>query len=196
MLRRALAWTAAVLAGLLLGLGSGWATLVVGASNFGEDIGAWHYNRAAGSEAAGPYTRAIIAKEALLALSAREARYYMLSQDDQRQPLRESCVYELAGHAIDARWWSVTLYADDGFLARNDDHAASVDASRINVNPDGTWRARIAPVRGDAEYWLSSRDARRDFTLTLRVYNPDRDFEATSDTLPTLTRVSCSGGGA
>ncbi len=194
MLRRALAWMATILAGALLGLGSGWLTLEAGRASFGEQIGAWSYNRAAGSDAAGPYTRAIIAREGLLALSAREARYYTLWKDDQGEPLRESCVYELAGRAIAARWWSVTLYADDSFLARNDDHAASIDASRVTIGADGAWRARVAPVRGDAAYWLSSRAARRDFSLTLRVYNPRDDFEATPDALPTLTRISCAGG--
>jgi hypothetical protein len=48
-------------------------------------------------------------------------------------------------------------------------------------------------VRGDAAYWLSSRAARRDFSLMLRVYNPQRDFRASADTLPVLTRLSCAG---
>lgn len=196
MLRRALAWSAAIICGLVLGLGSGWATLEIGRASFGEDIGAWRYNRAAGSEAAGPYTRAIIAREGLLALSAREARYYTLWRDDQNQPLQESCVYVLAGRALDTRWWSVTLYADDGFLARNADHAGSIDASRVTPAADGTWQARVAPVRGDAQYWLSSRNAGRDFSLTLRVYNPSSDFDASAETLPQLTRVSCAGAGS
>lgn len=193
MLRRVLAWIAAVLGGLVLGLGSGWATLQLGAASFSQQIGAWSYNGAAGSEAAGPYTRAIIARVALLALSAREARYYTIWKDERGEPLQESCVYEMAGRALDTRWWSVTLYADDNYLARNTDHAASIDASRVTPAADGTWRARIAPVRGDAQYWISSRNAGRDFSLTLRVYNPSDDFQATPETLPQLTRVSCAG---
>ena len=196
MLRRILAWLAAVLAGLVLGIGSGWATLELGGASFGDQIGAWSYNRATGSEAAGPYTRAIIARQGLLALSAREARYYTLWKDDHDQPLQESCIYELSGRALDARWWSVTLYADDSFLARNSDHAGSIDASRVTPGANGSWQARVSPVRGDAQYWLSSRNAGRDFSLTLRVYNPSSDFEATPDTLPQLTRVSCAGGGS
>ena len=86
----------------------------------------------------------------------------------------------------------MTLYADDGFLAQNNDNADSIDASRIGN--DGPWRARIAPVRGDAAYWLSSREARRDFSLTLRVYNPQRDFRASEDTLPVLTHRLLRGG--
>jgi hypothetical protein len=190
MLRRVLAWVAAVLAGVVLGATSAWAAIEFGRAGFGERYGAWTHSRAAGSTAAGPYTRAIIAREGLLALSAREALYFNLAEDDAGRPLEESCVYELAGRGLPARWWSVTLYANDGFLAQNGDHAASIDASEL---PDGAWRARIAPVRGDAAYWLSSRAARRNISLTLRVYNPHRGFRASAEMLPALTRLSCAG---
>lgn len=193
MLRRVLAWAAAIVAGIVLGAASAWATLEVGANSFGEHYGAWTHNRATGSAAAGPYTRAIIAKEGLLALSAREALYFNLTVDQDGRPLSEDCVYELSGGELDARWWSVTLYADDGFLVQNSDLAHSIDASRVRLSRDGAWRARISPVRGDAPYWLSSRAAGREFSLTLRVYNPQRDFRASAETLPALSRLSCAG---
>lgn len=193
MLRRILAWSAAIVAGVILGAASAWATLEVGAQSFGERYGPWSFNRAAGSTAAGPYTRAIIAREGLLALSAREALYFNLAEDQDGRSLTESCVYELSGRDLAARWWSVTLYADDAFLAQNSDHAHSIDASQIQAGADGVWRARIAPVRGDAANWLSSREARRNFSLTLRVYNPQRDFRASENALPRLTRLSCAG---
>lgn len=193
MLRRALAWAAAVIAGAMLGAASAWAALEFGRSSFAETYGAWSHSRAAGSEAAGPYTRAIIAREGLLALSAREALYFTLDRDEEGRPLDEGCVYELAGPELAARWWSVTLYADDDFLAQNSDHAASIDAARVGVGRDGRWRARVAPVRGDAPHWLSSRAARRGFSLTLRVYNPQREFRASADSLPTLRTLSCAG---
>lgn len=193
MLRRVLAWGATVIAGLVLGAASAWAALEYGRSSFGEEYGAWRHSRAAGSTAAGPYTRAIIARDGLLALSAREALYFNLLEDDQGEALVENCVYELTGRQFAARWWSVTLYADDSFLAQNEDHAASIDASHVSVGNDGRWRARVSTVRGDAVYWLSSRNAGRDFSLTLRVYNPQHNFRATEDALPALTRLSCLG---
>lgn len=191
MLRRILAWIAAVIAGVALGLASAWAALSVGGSSFSEEFGHWRYNRAAGSTAADPYTRAIVARVGLLALSAREARYFTLYEDEHGRPLRESCIYELTGQPMDVRWWSVTLYARDNYLAQNNDAAHSVDATRIGNG--GAWNARISPVRGDARYWISSREARRGFSLTLRVYNPQRDFRASAETLPVLTTVSCPG---
>jgi hypothetical protein len=191
MLRRILAWIAAVIAGVALGLGSAWAVLQFGGASFTEHYGHWVFSRAAGSSAAGPYTRAIIARSGLLALSAREAVYFSLYTDEHDRPLSESCVYELNGRPLDARWWSVTLYADDNYLARNSDSAHSIDATR--VGNDAPWAARISPVRGDATNWLSSREARRGFVIMLRVYNPQRDFRPSEETLPVLTTVSCAG---
>jgi hypothetical protein len=190
MLRRVLAWAVAVIVGLALGAASAWAAMSIGGASFGRQIGQWSTNSATGSTAADPYTRAIVARVGLLALSQREAIYFNLDRDDRGDPLSESCIYDLNGGVLDARWWSVTLYADDHFLAQNGDHAASIDASHI---PPGRWRARVAPVRGDAAYWLSSREARRNFSLTLRVYNPQRNFRPSAETLPQLTRISCAG---
>jgi hypothetical protein len=192
MLRQILVWIVAIAAGLVLGGASAWATLTFGISSFSSHYGAWSLNRAAGSTAAGPYARAIIARYGLLALSSREALYFNLDRDEHGQPLSESCIYDLTGNALATRWWSVTLYARDNYLARNDDHAASVDATRINASDDGVWRARVSSVQGDSANWLSSRNARRGFSLTLRVYNPQRDFAPSEDSLPKLTTVSCA----
>lgn len=191
MLRRILAWIAAVIAGVVLGLVSAWAALQFGGATFTEQYGRWHFSRAAGSTGADPYTRAIIARAGLLALSAREAVYFSLYEDEHGRPLSESCVYELNGRPLDARWWSVTLYADDNFLAQNTDSAHSIDASR--AGNDAPWKVRISPVRGDAQYWLSSREARRGFVIMLRVYNPQRNFRPSEQALPVLTTISCAG---
>lgn len=193
MLRQVLAWIATLIVGVALGGASAWAALALGGSSFSKQYGAWSHNSAAGSQAADPYTRAIIAREGLLALSAREALYFTLARDERGRPLNEACIYDLSGPDPDARWWSVTLYADDDFLARNDDHAASVDASRVHSGRDGLWHARVSAVRGDAAHWLSSRAARRGFSLTLRVYNPQRGFTPSAEGLPHLTTLSCGG---
>jgi hypothetical protein len=193
VVRQIAAWTATVVAGVALGVISLWAVFAFGAAGFSEHHGAWSLNRAAGSQAAGPYTRAIIARTGLLALSAREAIYFNLDKDEHGRPLDESCIYELSGVPLETRWWSVTLYASDNFLARNSDHAHSVDFSRIGP---GNWRARVAPVQGDAPFWISSRAAKRGFSLTLRVYNPYDDFKPSAEALPAIRTISCAGGQA
>jgi len=183
------AWAAAIVVGLVLGAASAWGALEFGRAGFADRIGQWSYSRAAGARSADPYTRAIIARDGLLALNAREARYFSLERDENGAPLRESCIYELMGADLAARWWSVTLYASDNFLAQNQDHAESVDSTRLR----GAWRARVAPVRGEAANWLSSRSAGRGFVLMLRVYNADDGWRPSEAALPTLTTVSCAG---
>jgi hypothetical protein len=191
MIRQILAWIVTAAIGVALGAVSFWAVLKFGGANFSEHYGAWSLNRAAGSQAAGPYTRAIIAGSGLLALSSREAIYFNLDRDENGRPLDEDCIYEISGQPLQARWWSITLYADDNFLARNDDHAYSIDATRMGA---GAWRARVSAVQGDAPFWISSRAAKRGFSLTLRVYNPLDDFTPSADALPSLKTISCAGG--
>jgi hypothetical protein len=193
MLRQAAAWSAAIVIGALLGAASAWGALAFGRVGATETYGLWSHSSLAGSSAADPYTRAAVAFEGLLALSAREALYFTLSRDENGRPLDETCVYELSAPPLAARWWSVTLYAADDYLVRNDDHAPSVDATRTLAAPGGGWRARISPVRGEAANWLSSRNAGRGYSLTLRVYNPEQRFEPSAESLPQLTTLSCAG---
>ncbi len=194
MIQRTLAWVAAIGMGLLLGAASAWAALEFGRSSFSEYYGGWSHSRAAGSQAAGPYTRAIIAREGLLALSAREAVYFTLEHDEHGRPLSEGCAYELSSPPLDTRWWSLTLYAGDDFLAQNDDHAPSIDASRALTDASGGWLARISPVRGESVNWVSSRNAGPGYSLTLRVYNPRRRFRPSAEALPVLTTLYCAEG--
>lgn len=184
------AWAAALLIGIVMGAASAWAAIEIGRANFAESYGGWAHSRAAGSRAAGPYTRAIIARDGLLALNAREALYFSMERDERGRPLRESCIYELTGGALPARWWSVTLYASDNFLARNGDHAESIDSTGVRA---GAWRARVSPVRGEATRWLSSRAAGRGFVLMLRVYNAEDRWRPSAESLPSLTTLSCAG---
>jgi hypothetical protein len=184
---RVLAWLGAILCGAALGAASAWAALEFGRHESLERAGQWTWSNAG----ADPYARAIAASDALLAPPARDVRVFSLDRDENGQPLQEACIYELAGGSLKGRWWSATLYARDGFLAANSDHAFALDSTRVAVDGRGHWAIRIAPVRGEARQWLSSRAARRGFSLTLRLYTPNDEFRAEADALPTLRTLSC-----
>lgn len=185
-------WGAAIGTGALIGALLTWRTLGAFGDIALERYGQWRHNPHAGSSAADPYTRAAIARTGLLALSARESVYFTLAEDERGARLDEACVYELRGGALPARWWSITLYAPDGYLPRNSDHAFSVDATRLG---EGDWAARVGPVRGDAAHWISSRAAQRGFVLTLRLYQPQQSARESPGALPLpqLRRLSCPG---
>jgi hypothetical protein len=184
----------AVVVGLAVGGGSAYWVLNNGQllGSFEKDY--WFGNELAGSAAADPYTRGIIAAIGLLALNKSETIYFHRYKDEQGRQLRDGCVYELRGGTMPTRWWSITVYAFDHFLPVNKDRAFSVDATQIVANADGTWTARIARERDGAQNWISTKAA-GDLSLALRMYNPHegaRDNPA-SIAFPTVTTLSCEG---
>ncbi len=185
---------------VLLGVGIGaatalWSIGALGGSSSGYRISVdgWTGDTAIGSTASDPYTRARIARRGLMALARDEAIYFFRDRDDAGRRLRAACTYRLSGSPLPARWWSVTLYAADDYLARNDDGAHSVSASSPGMN-DGSWDATIGPSRAEGP-WLSTAEAGA-FSLTLRLYNPSDALRQSPDTFdfPRVERIGCEGG--
>ncbi len=194
----------ALLLSLGVGLGLGSAVLVLKSGGLGAGMGSqtvdgWTGNHLTGAKAADPYTRGIVAKSGLLALTQAEAMYFSRSTDEHGGPLKPSCVYALEGGAMPARWWSVTIYDAHDFLPVNGDDAQSVDMTRTaaHATPTGRWTARIAADQAGAADWISSKNA-GNFSLTLRLYNPQDAARANFAAIafPTLKTVSCTKGGA
>lgn len=185
----------ALILGAVLGLGSAWVAADRFALSGEITVNGWRGNLYTGSTAADPYTRAAIAKNALLALARSETIYFFRSTDDAGQRFDARCTYRLDGGPQPARWWSVTLYDETLFLARNADNAPSVDATRTVTFGDGKYSVLIGPSRDGAPNWLSTNAAGA-FALTIRLYNPDAAIQADPALapLPSVTRVSCPGG--
>jgi len=195
-------WLSTFLLAGIVGIGSalwmtGWTPLapVVGISAI--EINHWTSDPAIGSESANPYIRAYIARRGLLGLRREEATYYLRNVDDSAQPLREDCAYVVEGVVPDSRWWSVTLYASDNYLAQNDDDAHSIDRTRAVIGSDGKWRATIqATDPADGSFWVSSRNA-GNFDLILRLYNASDDVLETPQTAlvtPDIVTLGCRAG--
>lgn len=190
-----LRWLLAAALGLAAGaLSAWWCTGERGSARV-HGHPEWHGDAATGSASAGPYTRARIARNGLLALNRNEAMYYIADRDSEGQALRESCSYEIRGGALPAKWWSLTLYAQDLYLARNRDGAHAVGANGLAVEADGRWRVQVAREREGRDNWLSTR-ASGDFTLGLRLYRPDAEVidGAKNPALPTISRLRCATG--
>lgn len=186
----------------IAGLGAGAvlaAAFFAGFSGLGGvSNGPWRTNPAVGAPAANPVTRAGVARIGLLALNRKEAVYFMAGEDSAGSALKEACVYRLTGADLPARWWSVTLYAEDNYLARNGEGAHAVSAFSVVRNEEGVFSAVISPERPEgAPNWISSKNAGA-FTLTARLYNPHEAALADLDgiSLPRIERLSCTGEGA
>ena len=158
------------------------------------NINGWTGSTLIGSQASDPYTRARIARRGLLAMARSEAIYFFRDRDQSGERLRENCSYRIKGKVLPTRWWSVTLYAEDDYLAQNDDEAHSVSAATPSIVEDD-WTATLSPERVDGP-WLSTVASDR-FSLTLRLYNPSDDLrdDPESFDFPEVTRLGCNGGG-
>ena len=189
---------AALILGIALGLGSACFAVDRFALSGAVTVGGWKGNLLTGSAEADPYTRAAVAKTALLALARTETVYFMRSEDDSGAPLNPACSYEMRATTDPAaRWWSVTLYDESFFLARNEDAAASIDATRVAREAGGGWRVVIGPTPKGFVNWLSTNATQR-FTLTIRLYNPDPAIVADPGkaVLPSVSKLSCPEAGA
>lgn len=180
-----------LLVGTAIGIGGAILTVRSGALSSGAPIGAWTTGSDYGSAEAGARTRAVVALRGLLALPAREARYYNAAVDDSGVPLDGKCRYRISGGVLPARWWSVTLYDPQGYLVANAPRIYSINSARLPEAEQTHWQIVVAP---DAQpgHWLPSGGAAH-FELTLRAYLPagdgKRDF--TRDELPRIVREGC-----
>lgn len=184
----------ALVVGIVAGVGAALLMIHNGAMIGRVENHLWFTNRSIGSVDADPYTRALVARVGLLGLNRSEAIYYTRSHDEAGAEFEERCTYRIDGGPLAARWWSITLYAPDNFLAINGDDHPSIDATSVTTSADGSWSATIAPDRGDAVDWISSRNGGT-FRLSIRLYNPGPEIgEHMADVnLPRVTRESCRG---
>jgi len=195
MLGTIIRWSLAAIVGLAAGLLSArWVMSSPGANFVEARGGIWRTSLDIGSTTANPYVRAVVAKRGLLGLSAKETIYYNASVDADGQALREDCDYAISGGALPARWWSITLYAEDDFLAVNQDGAPSIDATTVVADPAGAWSGRISRAQAGAANWISSRAAGEP-VLSIRMYNPAPQVLARplEVDLPTIRRLGCTG---
>jgi len=169
----------------VLGVGSAWLAMgwrVVSSVQNGP----WLYDPLVGSEAAGPYLRAQVARAALLALNNSEAIYFVATHDSAGNPLQCNGKYRIEGHDLDARWWSITAYGQDDFLMANEPNRYSFNMTNLTRNQDKSYTIRLsrAPQSGN---WIPLGEC-DNFGLWLRLFNPSPSLRAELATIP-LPRI-------
>ncbi len=186
------AFLAVAALGLVIGAGSAVAWMGRGLAPVG---GGWMGSRVAGSGEADPWTRARVALTGLMALNRHQALYFVRRSDDAGHPLVDRCRYRLSGGPLPGRWWSVTVYAADNYLPQNDDHALSVDATRVHPDGAGRWQAIASAREEPGQVRVSTRSAGQ-FDLTLRIYAPTAAAQAdlAAIVLPRVERIDCGKG--
>ena len=175
---------------VLIGLGSAWWVLKKAPwLNPSVQVGAWKTNLRAGSVDADMYTRAAIAINALLALGREETMYFIATHDDAGRPLRSQCSYRIEGTPPQARWWSITAYANDLFLFDAANGQYSLNGTTAQLNAQGRFALQTGSQPSDGIYWLPT-PGQRGLVLALRIYNPEPALQAVPSSLvpPTIVQ--------
>ena len=178
-------------AGLAIGVGTAVVQLRQSFAALGIENGPWSTGSNVGTADASVATRATVALRGLLALPEREAIYFNATTDSGGRTLDGRCAYRVSGGAIDARWWSLTLYDAKGYLIPNPASVYSVGSAALSPEEAGKWQIEIARDKTGA-HWIAMPDDQR-FELTLRAYHPSRDLLARrgSVALPRIERGEC-----
>lgn len=187
-----LSLVASIVAAVVLGLGSAYVA-VKSATPAGSVVknGPWSANLAAGGTNADNYTRTAVAIAGLLALNKVETIYYGTTEDSAGEPFDPKCGYRIEGRDPDARWWSITAYANDHFLIDNPQKRYSVSKTSAVRAADGSFVIRVSTAQQDQNWIAASPDG---FQLTLRLYNPGQTVrdDPGGVALPTITKEACS----
>ena len=180
------------LAGLVIGACLA-VFLVFGPAEFGGiKVGPWRTNVHIGSPDAPDIVRSIIARRGLLAMSREETVYFSADTDSDGRALDETCDYRVVFTTQpDARWWSLTLYAEDDFLPVNGLEAHSVSAQ--DAGEQQSFAVTVSRQQADG-FWVSPENGGA-FNLTLRLYNPSEAIVADPGVavLPAVERLACGG---
>ncbi|MEL7540187.1 MAG: DUF1214 domain-containing protein [Pseudomonadota bacterium] len=161
---------------------------------FEQVDGVWLFSDKIGASAASGVERARVAIGGPLGLSAKEAVYFVATQDGGGEPLRSQCTYRVSGQPIDTRWWSLTLYDSiTQHYVPNAENRSSWNSVSIPRADHGEWVINVAPTPQDTAWLPSQETPHQSFELILRVYNPS---EATRSILPNIVlpsveRASC-----
>ncbi|WP_375248574.1 DUF1214 domain-containing protein [Sphingomonas sp.] len=177
--------------GLILGVGVATWQVRAGALGSGVAIGPWVSGTDLGTTDQSARTRAVVALRGLLALPAREARYYTATTDDAGRRLEGRCRYRVIGGTLPARWWSLTLYDPAGYLTGPGPY--SVGSAILPPAEQARWTVLVAPDRQPG-HWLPTA-GQEHFDLTLRTYLPDNAGRTSParDQLPSIRREACTG---
>ncbi|MDA7688201.1 DUF1214 domain-containing protein [Pelagibacteraceae bacterium] len=143
------------------------------------------------------YTRAAVAAAGTFASKKPEQAYYQTDIDIEDQPLDGNCLYRLSGEDIESRWWSITAYANDGFLIENTEKLYSYNSETINYNTNGGFEIYFL---GDNDFisdvsnenWLRVNQD-ENFNVSLRIYYPGEEFFSNLRrvNLPIIEKVKC-----
>lgn len=175
------------------GLMSSWHLVEAGFGLTTRTVGPWVMWTNAARVDADPYTRAHFARIGMMVLSTEVAHTYLARTDKDGLKLHSSCDYTVEGRSIEASWWSIAAFDENGRLIANATERHAFTSDTIASGSDGRFVVTLARD-ARAGNWLPTGGAGR-LALMLTIFDPlvpQSGAEAPRpQDLPTISKVQC-----
>jgi len=176
----------------VVGLGTTWFALSHGATFGAVTIGAWSAWPKYGTPEVDPYGRATIARSGELPVGSGDGIAFIARTDDGGRLLDGRCDVLIAGTTPQARFWTMTLYDQQGRLVANSLDRYGFTSQEILRRADGSFEIVAAP-RSRSGNWLPTGGTEQ-YLLMLRLYDTPVGVAtrvAREVPMPTISVRSC-----
>ena len=182
---------ALILLAIIIGSGAGIYSIKSGKSNSQRTIGNWQtVDKDKDLNTADLLTIAQIAVYGPYALTKKEVIYLSTSTDSKGNALDSKSDYVINGKKLDAKYWSITAYDENGFLIKNPINKYSYNLEDVKYEADSTSYKINLSGSEKKENWLPVNNVKKT-TLIIRLYLPSEKLREnlTVETLPSIQKV-------
>ena len=182
---------ALVILAIVLGSGIGVYNIKSGKSNSQRTIGSWQtVDKDKDLSTADLLTIAQVAVYGPYALTKKEVIYLSASTDSDGNALDPKSDYVISGKKLDAKYWSITAYDENGFLIKNPINKYSYNLEDVKYQADSTSYKINLSGSEKKENWLPINDVKKT-SLIIRLYLPSDKLREnlTVETLPVIQKI-------
>jgi len=180
-----------VLLAIILGSGIGIYNIKSGKSDSQRIIGNWQtVDKDKDLNSADLLTIAQVAVYGPYALTKKEVIYLSTNTDSEGNALDPKADYVINGKKLDAKYWSITAYDENGFLIKNPINKYSYNLEDVKYQADSTsYKINLSGTE-KKENWLPINNVQKT-SLIIRLYLPSEKLREnlTVETLPTIQKV-------
>jgi len=182
---------ALIILAIVLGSAVGVYNIKSGKSDSQRIIGNWQtVDKDKDLNSADLLTIAQVAVYGPYALTKKEVIYLSTNTDSEGNALDPKADYVISGKKLDAKYWSITAYDENGFLIKNPINKYSYNLEDVKYEADSTsYKINLSGTE-KKENWLPINDIQK-ASLIIRLYLPSEKLREnlTVETLPTIQKV-------
>lgn len=180
-----------VLLAIIIGSGAGVYSIKSGKSDSQRIIGNWQtVDKDKDLSTADLLTIAQIAVYGPYALTKKEVIYLSTNTDSEGNALDPKSDYVISGKKLDAKYWSITAYDENGFLIKNPINKYSYNLENVKYEADSTsYKINLSGTE-KKENWLPVNNVKKT-GLIIRLYLPSEKLREnlTVEELPSIQKV-------